>query len=129
MGHMKDRCWKRGKDGKASSATNNYLEVLIDDEREILEQLNHLCGAKHDIFSRAKIPRRHLPIEVIEGEAINDRKTMLVEIGRGYALRFKILTHFIKGKISLSSMESHPSNTRKIRISGKSCQIGKEEKG
>jgi hypothetical protein len=37
MGHMKDKCWKRGKDGKASSTTNNYLEVLVDDEEKTLK--------------------------------------------------------------------------------------------
>jgi hypothetical protein len=114
MGHMKDKCWKRGKDGKASSTTNNYLEVLVDDEEKTLKQLNHLCGKKHDIFSRAKMPRRHLPIEAIEDEAINDRKAMLVEIGRGYVVRFKILTHFIKGKISLSPMETILAILRKL---------------
>jgi hypothetical protein len=65
-----------------------------------------LCGAKYDIFSKAKIPRKHLPIEAIEDEAINDRKVVVVEIGRGSAMRSTILTHFIKGKISLSPMET-----------------------
>jgi hypothetical protein len=41
---------EKRKDGKASSATNNYLEVLINDEETTLEQLNYLCGAKHDFF-------------------------------------------------------------------------------
>jgi hypothetical protein len=50
MGHTKDICWKRGKDGKVSSDANNYLKVLVDDEEATLEQLNHLCGTKHDIF-------------------------------------------------------------------------------
>jgi hypothetical protein len=45
MGHTKDECWKRKKDGKASS-------VLVDDEKTTLEQLNCLYGAKHDFFPR-----------------------------------------------------------------------------
>jgi hypothetical protein len=42
---------------KTPIATNNYLEVMVDDEETTLEQLNRLCGAKHDVFSRARIPR------------------------------------------------------------------------
>lgn len=36
MGHVEDKCWnkcwKHGKDGKMPSTTNNYLEVLVNDE-------------------------------------------------------------------------------------------------
>jgi hypothetical protein len=32
MGHMENKCWKHGKDGKTPSTTINYLKVLIDDE-------------------------------------------------------------------------------------------------
>jgi hypothetical protein len=30
MGHIKDICWKYGKD---DATTNNYLEVMVDDEK------------------------------------------------------------------------------------------------
>jgi hypothetical protein len=30
MGHIENKCWKHGKDGKTSFSTNNYLEVLGD---------------------------------------------------------------------------------------------------
>jgi hypothetical protein len=32
MGHIEDMCWKKGKEVKSHSTTNNYLEVLVDDE-------------------------------------------------------------------------------------------------
>jgi hypothetical protein len=38
MGHTKDKCWKWGKDGKTTSTSNNYLEVLVNNEEAILEQ-------------------------------------------------------------------------------------------
>jgi hypothetical protein len=55
MGHMEDRCWKRGKDGKVSFDANNYLKVLIDDEETMLEQLNRFCGTKHDFFQGPRL--------------------------------------------------------------------------
>jgi hypothetical protein len=65
-----------------------------------------LCGTKHDIFSRVGIPRRCLLVEGVEDETMDDRKTILVELGRGFVVKSKILTHFIKGKISLLVMET-----------------------
>jgi hypothetical protein len=50
MGHIEDKCWKRGKDGKTTSTLNNYLEVLVNDEEVILKQVNKLCGTKHESF-------------------------------------------------------------------------------
>jgi hypothetical protein len=37
MGHIKDKCYKHGKDGKMLIVATNYLEVLIDDEEVTLE--------------------------------------------------------------------------------------------
>jgi hypothetical protein len=42
--------------------------VLVDDEIAALEQLNKLCGTKHDIFSKAHMPRRKLPVEMQQPE-------------------------------------------------------------
>jgi hypothetical protein len=44
MGHIKDKCWKLGNDGKAPFVANNYLEILVDDEDPTLEELNKLCA-------------------------------------------------------------------------------------
>jgi hypothetical protein len=49
------------------------------------------------------IPRKCLFIEAIEDEAIDDKETIVVELGKGSGVRSKIL---IKGKISLSPMET-----------------------
>jgi len=32
LGHSKDRCWKKPKDGKSHSGAANFLEVLLNDE-------------------------------------------------------------------------------------------------
>jgi hypothetical protein len=32
MGHTENKCWMKGKETKSHSTTNNYLEVLVDDE-------------------------------------------------------------------------------------------------
>jgi hypothetical protein len=55
-------------------ATNNYLKVLVDDKEATLEQLNMLCGMKHDIFSRVRIPRKCLHVEALDNKIDNDRK-------------------------------------------------------
>jgi len=84
----------------------NYLEVLVDDEEATLEWLNWLCDTKHDIFTRAKIPRRRLLMESPNVKTTKDREVEHVDIGRNFTIRSKILTHFIKGKISLSPIET-----------------------
>ncbi len=37
MGHTKDRGQKWGKDVNTTSTSNNYLEVLVNDENDTLE--------------------------------------------------------------------------------------------
>jgi len=113
MDHTEDRCWKNGKDRKALSATNNYLEVLVDDEEAALEQLIRLCGTKHHIFSRARIPQRRLPVEMntLDAEIGGDLK----QLGKGMQKQTlaemlhqdrRSLQNFIKGKMALSPMET-----------------------
>jgi hypothetical protein len=50
MGHIENKCWEKGIETKSHSATNNYLEVLVDDESTTLEQLSRPWWSKHDIF-------------------------------------------------------------------------------
>lgn len=57
MGHVED-IFKCQNDRKTLFTSNNYLEVLVDDDEATLEHLNRLCGMKHDIFSGVNIPRR-----------------------------------------------------------------------
>jgi len=80
---------------------------LVDDEEAMLEQLNTLCGAKHDVLLRAKIPKRCFHVEPLKGEAIDDREIGKVEINKSSIVKSKILTHFIKGKISLLEVRLH----------------------
>ncbi len=107
LGHSKDRCWKKPKDGKSSSGAANFLEVLISDEATTLQQLNKLCGSEN-IFSYTRVPKRRVPIEVVAGGT--DPTPQIVGDGLGVdrdiAVKSKILLHFIKGKVSLSPMET-----------------------
>jgi hypothetical protein len=32
------------KNGKGSSTSTNFLEIMVNDEQTILAMLNHLCG-------------------------------------------------------------------------------------
>ncbi len=107
LGHSEDRCWKKPKDGKSHSVTANFLEVLLDDEAATLRQLDELCG-NENVFSYTRVPRRRLPVEVPptgtvhSPEVVEDNNVM----NRESSIRSKILSHFIKGKISLTPMET-----------------------
>jgi len=107
LGHSEDRCWKKPKDGKVHSGATNFVEVLLDDEQATLQQLNRLCGDKN-LFSHTRAPRRRMPIEVapmadIPSPEIAGEGTRAI---REATVKSKILSHFIKGKISLSPMET-----------------------
>ncbi|CAN5973453.1 unnamed protein product [Sphagnum jensenii] len=107
LGYSEDRCWKKPRDGKSPSGAANFLEVMISDEAATLQQLNKLCGSEN-IFSHTRVPRRRVPVEVAAGGA--DPTPQIVGDGIGVdhdaAVRSKILSHFIKGKVSLSPMET-----------------------
>ncbi len=107
LGHSKDRCWKKPKDGKSHSGAANFLEVLLNDEAATLQQLDRLCG-NENLFSHTRVPRRRVPVEVAAGGAEPTPQTVGDGLGadRNAAVRSKILSHFIKGKISLSPMET-----------------------
>ncbi len=136
MDHTEDRCWKNGKDGKALSATNNYLEVLVDDEEAALEQLIRLCGTKHHIFSRARIPRRRLPVEINTLDCRNwggfeaaGERSAEADIGRDAPSRSKILTKFHQRQDCLVTHGNHPVYSRRARIPREFGEIGMEEAG
>jgi predicted aspartyl protease len=79
----------------------------LDDEEATLQQLNRLCGDE-DIFSYTRVPRRRIPVEVPAADTsptpeIAGDSTV---VGRENSIRSKILSHFIKGKISLTPMET-----------------------
>ncbi len=66
LGHSKDRCWKKPKDGKTHFGTANFLEVLLNNEETTVQQLNKLCG-NENIFSHTRTPRRKMPVKVATG--------------------------------------------------------------
>ncbi len=109
LGHSEDRCWKKPKDGKVHFGAANFVEVLLDDEQATLQQLNRLCGDKN-LFSHTRAPRRRMPIEV--APMANVPSLEIAGDGTGVireaTVKSKILSHFIKGKISLSPMETIP---------------------
>jgi len=105
MGHTKDKCWKWGKDGKITSTSNNYLEVLVNDEEAILEQLNKLCDTKHDILFGVRIPRRILPMEIQDVEIVDEREIEHINSTKNLIVCSKILHHFIKGNFFLFPIE------------------------
>jgi len=69
MGHLEDLYWKR-KDIKPSNSTTNYLEVLVNDEKATLIELNRICGANHHLSFGNMIPKRRLPMLTNEAEGI-----------------------------------------------------------
>jgi hypothetical protein len=107
LGHLEDKCWKKPKDGKSHSRVANFLEVLLNDEEAIMQQLNKLCG-NENIFFYTRVPRRRMHVEVAPSGAILFPKATGEGIGvnRETSIRAKILSHFIKRKISLSLMET-----------------------
>jgi len=107
LGHSKDRCWKKPKDGKSHSGIANFLEVLLNDEAATLQQLNKLCGDEN-LFSYTRVLRRRVPVDVAPGGAMPTPKAVGdgVDASRDTSVRSKILTHFIKGKVSFSPMET-----------------------
>jgi len=106
MEHTEDRCLKRGKDGKTTPTSNNYLEVLVNDGKATLEQLNMLCNIKHDIFFGTRIPKRRLPVETVDVEVTNEGEIVCVDSGKNPIICSKILHHFIKRNIFLFPMET-----------------------
>jgi len=105
LGHSEDRCWKKPKDGKSQSGVANFLEVLLNDEAATEQQLNKLCG-NENLFSYTRVPRRKTPVEVTPERAGPIPEAAREGAGRDTSVRSKILSHFIKGKISLSPMET-----------------------
>ncbi len=107
LGHSEDRCWKKPKDGKPHSGAANFLEVLLNDEEATVQQLDKLCG-NENIFSYTRLPRRRMPVEVVPGGDVPSPEAagQGTIVNRENFIRSKILSHFIKGKISLTPMET-----------------------
>jgi predicted aspartyl protease len=107
LGHSEDKCWRKPRDGKTYLGSANFLEVMLDDEEATLHQLNELCGGEN-LFSYTQIPRRRMPVEATPTGSGQSAEPVIGGAGanREEFVRSKILSHFIKGKISLSPMET-----------------------
>ncbi len=107
LGHSEDRCWKKPKDGRSNFGAANFLEVLLNDEVATAQQLDRLCE-NENVFSYTRLPRRRLPVEL--PPTCVGPSTEVAENGtipnQENSIRSKILSHFIKGKISLTPMET-----------------------
>jgi hypothetical protein len=98
---------EKPKDGKSNFGATNFLEVLLDDEETTMQQLNKLCG-NENVFSYTQVPRRWMPIEMVPCGIMHTPKFTGKGIGmnKETSVRSKIFSHFIKGKISFSYMET-----------------------
>jgi hypothetical protein len=107
LGHPEDKCWKKPKDGKVYPGLTNFLEVLLNDEEATLHQLNKLCGSEN-LFSYTRVPRKRMPVEVAPASTVPPPEAVMEGAGvnRDESVKSKILSHFIKGKISLTPMET-----------------------
>jgi hypothetical protein len=54
--HINEHWWGK-KDPKTRITTINYLEMTVDDEKEVQIQLDKICGKNHDLFLHTKVPR------------------------------------------------------------------------
>jgi len=107
LGHSEDRCWKKPRDGKTHPGSTNFLEVMLDDEEATLHQLNKLCGSEN-LFSYIRVPRRRMPVEVTPTASGLTADATIERAGanREESVKSKILSHFVKGKVSLTPMET-----------------------
>jgi predicted aspartyl protease len=85
----------------------NFLKVMLDDEEVTLQQLNELCGSEN-LFSYTRVPRRRNPVEVTPAASglTADATIVGTEGNQEGSIKSKILSHFIKGKVSLTPMET-----------------------
>jgi hypothetical protein len=90
----------------------NTWRCLLMMKTATLVGLNQLCGAKNNIFSKTKIPKCK---NLIVAPEVDISKKEIVEEGIATQGKFgnemsvaksKILTHFLKGKISFSPLET-----------------------
>jgi len=107
LGHSENKCWKKSKDGRSNSGAANFLEVLLDDEAATIQQLDKFCE-NENVFSHTRIPRRRQSVELPPTAAGSSTEVAGDGTGtnREQSIRSKILSHFIKGKISLTPMET-----------------------
>ncbi len=116
LGHSEDKCWKKPKDGKSHSRATNFLEVLLNDEKATIQQLNKLC-TNENLFSYTRVPKRRMHLDVtLRGvvptlEAIGDGSS----INWDTAVKSKVLSHFIKRKDFPFTYGNNPHDSRRTK--------------
>jgi hypothetical protein len=80
---------------------------MLDDEAATEQELNRLCGSEN-AFSYTRVPKRRTPVDVTTGgiSPVPEAEREGAGVSRDVSVKSKILSHFIKGKISLSPMET-----------------------
>jgi hypothetical protein len=120
LGHFEERRWKKPKDGKSHCRATNFLEVLFNDEEATIQQLNKFYE-NETLFSYTQMPKRRMLANIAPGgvvltfEATRDGSG----INQDTVIKSKILSHFMKGKISLSPMEiilMIPKNLNTLKV-------------
>ncbi len=78
--------------------------MSLNNEEATIQHLNKLCG-NENLFFYTQVPRRRMPIDVALGGVVLTPKAARdgAGVNRDISVRFKILTHFIKGKIPFHS--------------------------
>jgi hypothetical protein len=96
------------------------LEVLFNDEEATIQQLNKFYE-NETLFSYTQMPKRRMLANIAPGgvvltfEATRDGSG----INQDTVIKSKILSHFMKGKISLSPMEiilMIPKNLNTLKV-------------
>ncbi len=88
------------------------MEVLVDGEEATLAELNGLCGVNNNIFSRIRVPRKRNPMVTPKvdrdgrGPQEEDATTPRRFGNEISNSKSKILTHFLKGKITFIPLET-----------------------
>jgi len=82
-----------------------FLEVLLNDEGATMQQLNKLCK-NENVFSYTQVLRKRMLVEVALGGIVQTFEVAREGTikNKETSIRFQILSHFIKRKISLSLM-------------------------
>jgi hypothetical protein len=109
------------------------LEVLVDDEEAFLAELNRVYRNDQHVFSGVRIPKRRLPIVT---NLVEEQKEVIVEdeqrranLGSKATVKSKFFSHFIKGKIFLTPMETILVIPGELEYIGRIGQISYKEKG
>ncbi len=81
--------------------------MLLDDKKSTIQQLNKFCGGK-SVFSYTCVTKRRVLVEVTLNTFAQAPEVVSEGIGmnRKSFMKSKILSHFNKGKISLSPTET-----------------------